>query len=459
MSQLSYNYVNIAPQGVSTDQVTGINDLGQVVGSFFGATPSGFVGPGGPAFEYGSGTYTLLPNFSDFPFPVGINDEGQVVGSEQGLLGGASGFLYSGGTFTRVMDPLNPFWFSSTEFTGINDSGQIVGFSDVRGFLYDGSTFTTISDPLAAAGGSHPEGGTVPVGINNAGQIVGYYNDSAGLAHGFLFSNGNYTTLDDPLATGGTFITSINNTGQLVGYYNDASGQHGFLYNDGTFFTLDNPLGVRGTSLTGINDSGQIVGNYLDSSGHSHGFLGTLAFSEAIAGTTVYTKEYGFAPDAAEVNVLVEFTTPQYAYGQQIGVMDPAVYGYEALGVALAGSATHFQNTWGPSNPMYPNSAAGDAQFAADAYASVFGHPGNSAQAQHFVDQLNFVEGLYTAAGVFGSAANIDLLARGAIYGQMLGIEAEINPFGPGGAAGTAEVSIVGVSATSDTVHGVSHTF
>ena len=36
------------------------------------------------------------------------------------------------------------------------------------------------------------------------------------------------------------------------------------------------------------------------------------------------------------------------------------------------------------------------------------------------------------------------------------GIEAEINPFGPGGAAGTADVSIVGVSATSDTMHGVS---
>jgi phosphodiesterase/alkaline phosphatase D-like protein len=180
-------------------------------------------------------------------------------------------------------------------------------------------------------------------------------------------------------------------------------------------------------------------------------------FSAAIAGTTVYTKEYGVAPDAAELNVLIEFTTPQYAYGKQIGVIDPAIYAYEALGVTLAGSATLFQNTWGPSNPMYPNSAAGDAQFASDAYASVFGHPGNSAQVQHFVDQLDFFEGLYTAAGVFGSAANIDLLARGAIYGQMLGFEAEINPFGPGGAAGTADVSIVGVSATSDMVHGVSH--
>ena len=74
---------------------------------------------------------------------------------------------------------------------------------------------------------------------------------------------------------------------------------------------------------------------------------------------------------------------------------------------------------------MYPASAAGDAQFVTDAYTSVFGHTGTAAQVQHFVDQLNFFETLYTAAGTFGSASNIDLLARGAIYGQMLGIEHE----------------------------------
>jgi hypothetical protein len=38
---------------------------------------------------------------------------------------------------------------------------------------------------------------------------------------------------------------------------------------------------------------GQIVGNYLDSADNSHGFLGSLAFSAAIAGAAVYTKEYG----------------------------------------------------------------------------------------------------------------------------------------------------------------------
>ena len=63
------------------------------------------------------------------------------------------------------------------------------------------------------------------------------------------------------------------------------------------------------------------------------------------------------------------FTTSQYTYGQQakrvksaglvlslVGVFDPAVYAYEALGVTLASTGTLFQSSWGPANPMYPNS-------------------------------------------------------------------------------------------------------
>jgi hypothetical protein len=101
----------------------------------------------------------------------------------------------------------------------------------------------------------------------------------------------------------------------------------------------------------------------------------------------VYTAEFGSPPSATELNVLSQFTQAQFAYGQQIGVTDPTVYAYEALGVALAPTAPHFQNTFGPS-------VDGDVQFVIDAYASVFGQPGSGAQIQQFSDQLNFFEGL-----------------------------------------------------------------
>jgi hypothetical protein len=126
--------------------------------------------------------------------------------------------------------------------------------------------------------------------------------------------------------------------------------------------------------------------------------------------------------------------------------LDPAVYAYQSLGVALASTATNFQNTFGPSSPTYPASAAGDLHFATDAYASVFGHAGTSAQVQHFVDQLTFFENLYAAAGGFGSPSNIDVLARGAVYGQMLGMQYEIDPT----SLSNPHIAIIG---TAPTIH------
>jgi probable HAF family extracellular repeat protein len=69
------------------------------------------------------------------------------------------------------------------------------------------------------------------------------------------------------LGVNGTAATGINNLGQIVGYYLDSNNvQHGYLYSNGTYITLDDPLGSHATVATGINDSGQIVGFYLDGS-------------------------------------------------------------------------------------------------------------------------------------------------------------------------------------------------
>ena len=51
----------------------------------------------------------------------------------------------------------------------------------------------TLKDPLEGAGGSQA------LGINNAGQVVGFYIDAGNRGHGYLYTGGNYFTLDDPL--------------------------------------------------------------------------------------------------------------------------------------------------------------------------------------------------------------------------------------------------------------------
>ena len=57
-----------------------------------------------------------------------------------------------------------------------------------------------------------------------------------------------YTTLDDS-SQGATTTDAwgINNSGQIVGYYQNATGVHGFLYSGGTYTTLNDPLGTAGT--------------------------------------------------------------------------------------------------------------------------------------------------------------------------------------------------------------------
>ena len=72
-----------------------------------------------------------------------------------------------------------------------------------------------------------------------------------------------YSNFNDPSVTNGTFANGINDNGQIVGYSNYANaagivGQHGFLYSGGSFTTLDDPAAkASGTSTfpTGINGS------------------------------------------------------------------------------------------------------------------------------------------------------------------------------------------------------------
>jgi probable HAF family extracellular repeat protein len=136
---------------------------------------------------------------------------------------------------------------------GVNNSGQIVGqYLDSNfvqhGFLYSGGQFTSIDFPGAFA--------TSAVGINNAGQIVGWYQDSQHKQHGFFLAVGQYTSLDFPGANV-TSAAGINNAGVIVGgYLLSGSNQFAsFLYAGGSFTTTVSGAGA-------INDAGDLVGTY-----------------------------------------------------------------------------------------------------------------------------------------------------------------------------------------------------
>src|SRR4051794_17422212 len=93
---------------------------------------------------------------------------------------------------------------------------------------------------------------------NRDRQLESWHSPS-GNGKGNNMTTYTFTTIDDPFGTN-TFLYDINNAGQIVGTYTGGL-TNGFLYSNGTFTVLNDPLGVSGTTApSGINDLGQIVG-------------------------------------------------------------------------------------------------------------------------------------------------------------------------------------------------------
>jgi probable HAF family extracellular repeat protein len=194
----SGQFTNITPPSSDGSYAFGINNSGQIVGSdhqIGGAQYSGYLFSGG----------SFNTNFPSGQLN-GINDAGQIVGTF------GPSFIYSGGTYTTVAFP----GAVATDAVGINNSGQIVGAYNVGGgaigFEYSNGIYTSLMVPGALV--------TYATGINNLGQIVGYdyiggfANDDI---HGFLYSNGTYTTVDFPSGVY-NIAEGINDSGQIVGF-------------------------------------------------------------------------------------------------------------------------------------------------------------------------------------------------------------------------------------------------
>jgi len=188
-----------------------------------------------------NGTFTTYndPLAANGTAIFGVSQNGQYLGGDYYGFSTADGFIYHAGTYTTV-DPVGAF---QTVLRGVNNSGQAVGYyvphggSHVHSFLYNGGSFTQLDDPLATG-----NDGTEAYGINDLGQVVGVYFVSTGqgeILHGFVYSGGIFTTVDDPLTAAipgfGTYATGINDSGQITGYYTDSGRvNHGFVASQNT---------------------------------------------------------------------------------------------------------------------------------------------------------------------------------------------------------------------------------
>jgi probable HAF family extracellular repeat protein len=258
---------------------TDINNSGQIVGVSNDA-----------AVIWSSGNMTSLGTLGGaYSYAQGINNVGQVVGYSDGL-GPSSDympFLWSNGTMTQLSQPGN-----GGLALAINDSGLVVGFS------------------IAAASAAYWSNGTQYLfpntycsahDVNNSGQIVAgaflwdngtaiplnpfvdavAINDASQVVgitsdeRAALWSNGNVTDIGPALYSGSVSqIFDINNAGQVVGA-GLLDNNSPYLWDNGTVIDLNSLVNESGWTLSkayGINDLEYIVGEGIFN-GQMHAFL------------------------------------------------------------------------------------------------------------------------------------------------------------------------------------------
>ncbi len=211
--------------------INGVNTAGSIVGI---ANGNGF------KIIAGGTQKAITPPGSSASVAFGINDLGVIVG--QYTAGATSpGFVDINGMFT----PINPTAKAMvTNAQGINTAGLVIGFYSEDGMHQHGFTndiqtqkIALLPDPSTDRIKADGLFLTQFLGINDNGEAVGYYQTNNGSQFGFLFDlkAQQYVFLDAPKAAlvNGvqiTQITGVSNFGQISGFYIDAGGvQHGFV--------------------------------------------------------------------------------------------------------------------------------------------------------------------------------------------------------------------------------------
>lgn len=268
---VQYKFETIDVPGSLLTSANGINDAGDVVGSFWHTQiPGQFSFT--DAFLLRNGEFTTI-EFSHSPGEKpdtteaawDINNSGTVVGTFRPGRGITGGFQYqdANGSFAIISAPE----FEVHSAFGINDHGTIVGDfflpqENLQGtyFLREG-VFTRFAVPDARD--------TSVYGINNAEEVVGQYTDAQSVRHSF-FSRG---ALIEEIARDNAEVVAydLNDRGEIVGSTSTEEGQRGFVLRHGKYTLIHYP-GAAATQALGINNHGVIVGEYRDTNGTTHGF-------------------------------------------------------------------------------------------------------------------------------------------------------------------------------------------
>jgi uncharacterized membrane protein len=272
--------------GAAGTQAWGITISGDIAGWYVSADTAthGFLKSRGQfiSIDFPGAAYTLVN---------GISPRGDIIGEYAATLTGSGphhGFVLSkDGVFTTIDYPGATYTYA----LGMNSRGDVLG-----SYAFDDNllhTFVLTADPFSPSGrfkaiddvpGANVAGGasaTVAIAIHGDDIVGGY--PSGGVGHGFLLSDGQYTTIDP--VPGATFInvTAIDSRGEMLGRYTLNGVTHAYLLSGGQVTSFDFP-GATFTAATAISPNGDILGRYRDANNVFHGFLLTGLRQACVAG-------------------------------------------------------------------------------------------------------------------------------------------------------------------------------
>jgi probable HAF family extracellular repeat protein len=295
-----YQAIDLGSLQGGVSRARSINNRGQVVGTsgaiYSDEWPRAFVWQNGVMTDIGH------PDSVNYlSYGADINNHGQVVGGDYEWAGANSccnqAFLWEDGV--RLW--LGSLGGGRSEAYGINDNGQVVGWSHTGQEWHAFSWRDGLMVDLGTLGGDYSRA----FAVNSRGQIVGGSKTPSGAVHLVLWEAGMMTDLG--VALGAAFI---NDAGQIAGYGRvGGSDQYSsFIWEDGVFTDLGSFI------ATGINNCGQVLGFRPGIDGAEHqtvlwedgvvtdvGTIGTTDINDAgqIVGAMEVESSDGYATDHA----------------------------------------------------------------------------------------------------------------------------------------------------------------